>query len=348
MSGLVCERVVVTRNSNLILDGVDLAVPRATFTVLVGPSGAGKTTLLRTIAGLEPLVSGNVRLADRDLAKVSPHQRRIAKVFQEPRLFPNLDVTENVAFGLRVSGVGHRERRATAKRLLGEVGLEGIGGESPVHLSGGEQQRVALARALAIEPELILLDEPLASVDPELRRDLRGLISDLLRSRGITTLYVTHDRDEAAELGDQVALMMNGRVIQNARPQALFERPVSLAAARFFGNPNVLTGTVIGGELALDGAAIEVPGPDGVAVFVIRPERIRFDERSPLRLRVEEGSYLGARVRFRLSGSGITLEAEVLADDAPAVGSEAGVVLPTSHLWRVPHPADLVDDAVVG
>lgn len=348
MSGLVCEGLGVTRSGRLILDGVDLAVPEGTFTVLVGPSGAGKTTLLRAVAGLEPLVAGTVRLTGRDLAGVPPHRRRIAKVFQEPRLFPNLDVAENVTFGLRVAGVGRPERRATAAMLLEEVGMAGLGDESPVHLSGGEQQRVALARALAVEPELILLDEPLASVDPELRRDLRGLISQLHIRRDITTLYVTHDRDETAELGDQVALMMGGRIVQQGTPRAVFERPVSLATARFFGNPNVVMGTVTGGELLLDGIPIEVPGADGAAVFVIRPERIRFDEGSPLRLRVEEGRYLGAHMRIQLSGQGITLEAEVLADEAPPVGSEAGIVLPPAYLWRVPDAARLGGQGLVG
>lgn len=345
MTRLHCLGLKVVRGGHLILDGVDLEVESGTLTVLVGPSGAGKTTLLRAVAGLELVLRGVIRLGNRDLAGVPPHRRRIAKVFQEPRLFTNLDVLENVAFGLRAAGVGRRERQATARTLLEEVGLADRAHEHPAHLSGGEQQRVALARALAVEPELILLDEPLAAVDPNLRRDLRWLISRLHRARGITTLYVTHDRVEAVELGDRVALMLGGRIVQHDRPQEIIERPASLAAAHFFGATNTLRGTVTGSRMLLDRVPIPVPGVDGDAVFVIRPEQIRLDEASPLRLRVREGVYVGAHVRLRLEGEGLALEAEVPPEEAPPVGSEVGVVLPRRHLWRLGEETRVLDQA---
>lgn len=318
-----------------MLRGVTLDVSEGTLSVLVGPSGVGKTTLLRTIAGLARVTRGVIELAGRDLSGVPPHRRRVALVFQEPRLFPNLSVIENVAFPLRMTGMGRPDRHCRAHALLDEVGLGHLAWRGPRGLSGGEQQRVAVARALAAEPDLLLLDEPLAAVDPNRREELRRLIRRLQWERRLTTLYVTHDRAEAAELGDEVALMLEGRIVQHDPPHELFERPNCVAVARFFGS-NLLRGVVTAGRLRVGEAGIEVPGPDGEAAVAIRPERVRLDEHGRLRLRVDGAIYAGTHVRLKLRGDEIVLEAHVAPETAPPLGTWTHVHLPTEHVWRLP------------
>ena len=335
IAGLSCRDLTVARGGAVILRGVSLDVPSGTRAVLVGPSGAGKTTLLRAIAGLEPVESGTASLGDRLLNGVPPHRRRIAFVFQEPRLLPHLDVLENVAFGLRVSGVRKAERRARAEERLDEVGLSARAGRSATGLSTGEQQRVALARSLCVEPDLLLLDEPLAALDPNRREGLRRLIVRIQEQRQLTMVLVTHDRQEAAELGQQVALMLEGRIIQADDPRTLFERPASAAAARFFGTTNLVRGTVVGGLLSVGGAELPVRGPDGDTAFVIRPEHVRLAESGSLSAQVRETMYLGSHIRVLLRCGGLVLEAHVAVGDAPSPGDTVAVELPPEHLWRV-------------
>jgi thiamine transport system ATP-binding protein len=315
-AALECTDLTVSPGGSPILRGLSFAIAAGSRTALVGPSGAGKTTLLRAVAGLEPLEQGSVRLGGRELAGVKPHRRRIAVVFQEPRLLPHLDVQDNVALPLRAAGAGRSERRARARERLGEVGLGGFHERAVAGLSGGEQQRVALARALCAEPDLLLLDEPLAALDPNRREELRRLIVRLQEERGLTTLVVTHDRAEAAELGHRVALMLEGRIVQHDEPRALFERPVSAAVARFFGVANLI--------------------PDHGGTLAIRPEHVQLDPGAPRRAVVTESVYSGSHVRLVLMAGEQRIEALVSPAGAPAAGQEVGVHLPSEHLWRLP------------
>jgi len=337
---LCCAAVTVQHRGVTTLRAVDLEVSAGALTVLVGPSGAGKTTLLRTIAGLDRLAGGSIRLHGRQLDVVPAHERCISYVFQTPRLFPNFDVAENVAFPLRVAGVPRDERRRRAARLLEDVGLEGFAARSPRLLSGGEAQRVALARALSGQPDLLLLDEPLAAVDPDRRDELRRLIRRLQRERSLTTIYVTHDRTEAAELGDVVAFMAAGRIAQCGSPQELFERPVSPAVARFFGSSNILRGCLIDGRLHVLASGTGGAQRNGTALFTIRPERVRViataTRNADLVGTVEEASYLGAAVRLVLRVGEARIEAHVSPEEVPAVGARVGVHLPAERLWRFP------------
>lgn len=319
-----------------MLRGVDLAIPSGGRLALVGPSGAGKTTLLRVVAGLEPSASGRVEADGRVLDGLPPHERPIAMVFQDPRLLPNMDVAENVAFGLRAAGVARRERRARADALLGEVGLDGQGRRSIRGMSGGEAQRVALARALCPEPRLLLLDEPMASVDPDRREALRRLILRLQGERGVTTLIVTHDRDEAAEMGQEIALMIEGRIVQCDTPRSLFLQPASPAVARFFGARNLLAGEVRSGVLATPAGPVPVEGPDGPARVSIRAEGITVAPGGALRMRVREVAFVGSGLRVRLSCGEMRIEGRLPPDPAPVVGDEVGVVIPPEAVWRFP------------
>lgn len=319
-----------------VLRGVDLDVPAGGRLAVVGPSGAGKTTLLRVIAGLEPTAAGRIEAGGRPLDGLPPHRRPIAMVFQDSRLLPNMDAADNVAFALRAAGVGRRERRARADALLAEVGLDGLGRRAVRGMSGGEQQRVALARALCPDPALLLLDEPMASVDPDRRAALRRLILRLQSERRVTTVIVTHDRDEAAEMGDEIALMIEGRIVQRDTPRALFLRPSSPAVARFFGARNLLAGDVRGGVLQTEAGPLPVAGPDGPARVSVRAESLMLGPEGPLRMTVREATFVGSGVRLRLERGDMRLEARVAPDPAPAIGDEVGVTVPAGAVWRFP------------
>lgn len=339
MSQLECSGIHASPGGAPVLRGVDLTTASAARTALVGPSGAGKTTLLRVIAGLQRLDRGSVTLGATRLDSLPAHRRRISLVFQEPRLLPHLSVIENVALPLRAAGIGRRDRRRRAQALLDEVGLGGFADRRTPHLSGGEQQRVSLARALCAEPELLLLDEPLASLDPARREGLRRLIVRVQRERGLTTLVITHDRAEAAELGDRIALMLEGRIVQHDEPENLFERPSSAAVARFFGATNLLRGTVDRGHLVVGAARIAVDGPDGPATFAIRPEHVRVAEDGGVEAIATEAVYAGTHVRLIAQAGQQRLEAHVPPHTAPRVGAGVRLALPPEHLWRLPDTA---------
>ncbi|MGE0026355.1 MAG: ABC transporter ATP-binding protein [Thermoleophilia bacterium] len=319
-----------------VLRAIDLEVPEGGRLAIVGPSGAGKTTLLRAIAGLERSVAGTISAGGRRLDGLPPHRRPIAMVFQDPRLLPNLDAAENVALALRAAGAGRRERRRRADAVLDEVGLAGLGRRRVGSLSGGEQQRVALARALCAEPRLLLLDEPMASVDPDRRESLRRLILRLQAERRVTTLLVTHDRDEAAEMGQRIALMFEGRIVQCDEPRALFLMPSTPAVARFLGLRNILAGEVRGGVLATEAGPVAVPGPDGEARVAIPAGSLSLDDDGPLRMTVREATFVGSGLRVRLARGALRLEARLPADAAPVVGEEVGVRVPPEAVWRFP------------
>ncbi|MGE4122250.1 MAG: ABC transporter ATP-binding protein [Solirubrobacterales bacterium] len=339
---LECRELVVSPGGSPVLRGLDLRIAQGTLTALVGPSGAGKTTLLRVIAGLERIVQGEIWLGQRRIDTLAPHRRRCAVVFQEPRLLPHLDIVDNVAFALRAARMAKAQRRRRAQELLGEVGLGGLQGRGIDGLSGGEMQRVALARALCADPSLLMLDEPLAALDPGRREGLRRLIARVQSERSITTLLITHDRHEAAELGDHVALMLEGRIVQDDEPQALFQRPATPTAARFFG-ANLLRGYVREGRLAVGRDELLVPGPDGEAVVAVRPEHVYLDDSGPLGLSVVSAVYAGTHVRVALRTDDLTLEMLCDPRDAPTVGGEVRVSMRIEDLWRLPAP-----DAVVG
>lgn len=225
-----------------VLRGVSLGVTAGTITALLGPSGCGKTTLLHIIAGLEHADSGAVRVEGAPIDAVPPHRRGFGLMFQDYALFPHLDVAHNLAFGLRMQGLGGAPARARVAELLELVGLHGYGARRVYELSGGERQRVALARALAPRPRLLMLDEPLAALDRTLRERLQDELRAILRAVGVTAMYVTHDQEEAFALADQVALLNIGRLEQLGPPEAVYRHPASVWAARFFGLGNIVAG----------------------------------------------------------------------------------------------------------
>jgi thiamine transport system ATP-binding protein len=261
---LRAEEISVLFDGIPALDGASLAVTEGEVVTILGPSGSGKTTLLRVIAGLQPPSAGRVLLDGGDLSRTPPHRRGIGLVFQDHALFPHRDVFGNVSFGLRMRGDSAERISARTRELLELVGLGGLDGRSVRSLSGGEQQRVALARALAPEPRILLLDEPLGSLDRRLRERLLDDLGHIFADLELTAIYVTHDQTEAFALGDRVAVMRAGRVVQVASADELWTRPLDEDIARFLGIANITDGEVIRPE-AITVSPTAGPGVGSVA-----------------------------------------------------------------------------------
>jgi putative spermidine/putrescine transport system ATP-binding protein len=263
------------------LDNVSVRFEDGGFYALLGPSGSGKTTLLRMIAGFDFPDTGSIEMDGESVERVPLEKRQIGMVFQNYALFPNMSVEQNVAFGLDVRGLGREEIRAKVQAALDLVQLGKLGARRPHQLSGGQRQRVALARAFVINPRVLLLDEPLGALDKALRVDMQVELKRIQREIGITTIFVTHDQEEALTMSDRIGILKDGRVIEEGRPEEIYNRPRSLFAATFLGDANILTGAWNGQSMVLaDGTAIQIDSTDGLSngdpvTSAIRPERIR-------------------------------------------------------------------------
>ena len=254
LGALSVESVAKRFGAAAVLDGLSLAIAGGSFVALLGASGSGKTTLLRLVAGFEAPDAGRILLDGADLDGVPPYERPVNLVFQSYALFPHMSVADNIGFGLRREGMADDEVRRRVGEMLALVRLDGLGDRKPRQLSGGQAQRVALARALAKRPKLLLLDEPIAALDRGLREHTRSELKRLHRELGTTFVIVTHDQEEALALADRVALLDAGRLAQEGTPEDLYERPASLAVARFVGQINLIEGRTS------DGGTVEIPG----------------------------------------------------------------------------------------
>ena len=247
MNKLEIRHLSVVLNKNSILEDLSLEVKDREFLSLLGPSGCGKSTLLKAIAGINPVSSGTISLDGENITDKPAYKRGTVIVFQDMRLFPNMTVSENVAYPLRIQGVRKEDRRKKAENYLKYVHLEGLGDRKVSQISGGQQQRVALARALAAEPRMLLLDEPFSSLDENLREDMRKLVKDLHNEFNMTTILVTHDRQEALSMADRVALMFDGRIVQTGLPEEILREPADIRVEDYFGGNMYVHGTVKGG-----------------------------------------------------------------------------------------------------
>ena len=342
------------------LDGLDLSVAPGELVALLGPSGCGKTTALRVLAGLERADSGRVVVAGRDLARVPAHRRDMGMVFQSYSLLPHLDATDNVAFGLRLRGVGAAERARRAGQALELVGLGAQARRYAHEMSGGQQQRVALARALVVQPQVLLLDEPLSALDAKVREQLREEIARIQREVGTTTVMVTHDQEEALSIADRVGVVRAGRLEQVAAPQELYRRPASVFVAQFVGQVNAVPARVAGARARALGRQLALlPGstaPDGEAVVLLRPEDVVLTPLGPAAREgagdgtggvagtVTSATFLGAasRVRVALDGGeapGAQLVVQVGAEQAARLGAGTRVLAVARDVEVLARPA---------
>ena len=345
MATLECRQLRVQVPGRTLLDGIDLTVEDGSACVLMGPSGAGKSTLLRAVAGLVHH-GGTVTLQGRDLAGVAPHRRGVGLLFQNPRLFPTMDVLDNVAYPLRLRRLGRRERRARALDALAEVGLADRADARGPELSGGEQQRVALARALCSDPEVMLLDEPLTGLDLPQRRALVRLLARMRRERRLTWVVVTHEPDDAATLGDTIAVVDEGRLVQHDTVEAVHLRPRTELVTAVTANPNVLRGEVLDGVLHLGSVRVPGYGGDGAASLTLGADRVHLCPGRPgsirLTMTVQGVERRGPRRVLRAGSDAGTLEVPWCG--GTAVGSSIDVWFDPADLWRMdppPSPARL-------
>lgn len=332
MTLAVIEAVEVRRaySGKAAVDGASLALYPGRITCLLGPSGCGKSTLLRLIAGLEPVDGGEVRAGDVVLSgprrHVAPERRDIGLVFQDYALFPHLDVLDNVAFGLR-RRLSRPERRARAMLELERVRMADRAHAYPQALSGGQQQRVALARALARDPSAILLDEPFSGLDGRLKAEVRDATLAALRHAGTAALIVTHDAEEAMMMGDEVALMQDGRILQAGTPRDCYLKPASIAAARLLGEANVLEGELKNGRIHTGFGDVMAAGRNGPMSLMVRPESLVVADAGEPAI-VTDAAFMGAAVMLQLeTATGQRALARVGSAAAPRPGDTVRVSL---------------------
>jgi putative spermidine/putrescine transport system ATP-binding protein len=317
----------------MVLGGVDLAVAQGEFVSLLGPSGCGKTTLLRIVAGLLAVDRGTVKLDGRDITGLPPHRRDVGVVFQNYALFPHLTVAENVAFGLKAHRRGATEVKDAVKRFLDLVHLSDFADRSVRALSGGQQQRVAVARALAVRPKLLLLDEPFSALDRKLRETMQIELRRLLRELGTTSVFVTHDQDEALTMSDRIAVMNRGAIEQFDTPEAIYRRPATPFALEFVGLSTRLTGTSLGtdqGIVLVETALGRLRAPGSFVkgaplLLAVRPERIKVGAaENTLSARLRDTVFQGSKVQLHFEtrdGDQLMVETSDLPQ-VPAPGSE--------------------------
>ena len=352
MSLLSLKNISKSYGATPAVADISLDVERGEFFGLLGPSGCGKTTTLRMIAGLEKPDSGTIEFDGQDITNLPAERRGFGMVFQNYALFPHLNVAENVAFGLRARHRPNPEIKERVKSALELVQLPGYEKRRVDELSGGQQQRVAIARAIAIEPALLLFDEPLSNLDVTLREETRGELRELVVRLGLTAVYVTHDQEEAFALCDRISVMVGGRLLQTGAPRELYEHPSQLPVARFLGRNNLIQAMRLSSsdesvgqfKTLAGGHTLRIPIRRGdlaplnkPCTLTIRPEHVVLKQtadglENTLSAEVREINFAGATSTVKLDAAGLPLEALVLQPNAFAVGARCTAVLPAEHI----------------
>ena len=342
------DNLVKAFGTTTVVKNVSLGFNKGEFVSLLGPSGCGKTTILRMIAGFEQPTSGRILVEGKDLTALPPNQRKIGMVFQAYALFPNMTVGDNIAFGLKIAGMPKAQREARVEDMLKLIGLAGYGKRYPFELSGGQQQRVALARALAPSPRMLLLDEPLSALDAKIRVSLREQIREIQRELGITTVFVTHDQEEALSISDRIVVLNAGNVEQFGEPFDIYNRPATRFVATFVGTLNTLNATVADAaskSVSIGNARVTIPALPADAktgetiALTMRPEAVALangtDRDIMLDGKVAEVSFLGSVIRLKVDLGGNVVSLDTFNDQRtppPAHGSQVRIGIAASDV----------------
>ncbi len=345
------ENLVKTYGPNTVVKGANLGFSKGEFVSLLGPSGCGKTTILRMVAGFETPTSGRILVEGKDISPLPPNQRKIGMVFQAYALFPNMNVEDNVGFGLKIAGVGAEERKARVNEMLNLIGLpaDKFGKRYPFEMSGGQQQRVALARALAPKPRMLLLDEPLSALDAKIRVSLRQEIRAIQRELGITTMFVTHDQEEALSISDRIVVLSAGNIEQLGTPFEVYNKPATKFVATFVGQLNTLKAKVANADnktVSIDGQSAVIPSlPSSIRTgddiaLTMRPEAVSLANGHARDIvldgTVSEVNFLGSVIRLTVKLGDNEIELDTFNDQRtppPAIGSQARVTLSGSDVF---------------
>ena len=354
MAHLELNRVHKVFGKTVAVEDFNLTVEQGEFVSFLGPSGCGKTTTLRMIAGFELPTSGTVMINGRDLTFTPPNKRNVGMVFQSYALFPNMTVAQNVGYGLKIARQPKAEIAARVQEMLSLIQMEGYANRYPYQLSGGQQQRVALARALAIRPQVLLLEEPLSALDAKIRLELRQEIRRIQRRLDITTIYVTHDQEEALSLSDRIVVMSHGVVEQIGTPSEIYNLPATEFVARFVGHINLLPvqvvdpaqGVVCLGDQSVRAGRIVGHLNGRTMQLAVRPEEVNpgfVPGENNLRGEVSSVTYLGSTVRIGLDVAGYPFSLDVFNErklQIPHVGDLYQVTFPSEACWLMPAAAD--------
>jgi len=347
MAYLELSNISKKYGNTFAVEDFNLPIEKGEFVSFLGPSGCGKTTTLRMIAGFEVPTTGTITLEGEDITNTSPNQRNVGMVFQSYALFPNLTVLQNIGFGLQVRKWKPEEIQQRALEMLELIHLEEFGTRYPYQLSGGQQQRVSLARALAIQPRVLLLDEPLSALDAKIRVELRLEIRRIQQQLNMTTVYVTHDQEEALSLSDRVVVMSRGLMEQVGTPAQVYNYPTTEFVASFVGQLNLLPTSqvdLVGKTCSIGGQPVRfshhIPRPEGLPLrLAIRPEEIQIGndgERNQLKGRVEAVMFLGAVIRLRVEVGNATLTVDLFNErqiTLPSAGDEVIISFPEYSCW---------------
>ena len=325
------------------LDNLSLEINSGSLTALLGPSGCGKTTTMKMIAGLLDQTSGDVTFDGTSILKEKPENRGVVMVFQNHLLFPYMNVQDNIGFGLKMRNVHKDEIFNRVIKMLDLVKLPNMENRMPKELSGGQQQRVALARALIVQPRVLLLDEPLSNLDAHLRFEMRDLIRNLQQSMGITTIFVTHDQEEAVVLADQVALILDGKLKQYAQPDVFYKKPIDVVTAKFFGGQNFIKGTSKNNSFSSNIGKLALPKDclQGNRILTFRPENVQIGKGpknvNTIKAKIIEKIFLGTQTRLKLSIKDEVIQAIANPNevDEKETGIEIDINIPPSCLWVI-------------
>ena len=325
------------------LDNLSLEINSGSLTALLGPSGCGKTTTMKMIAGLLDQTSGDVTFDGTSILKEKPENRGVVMVFQNHLLFPYMNVQDNIGFGLKMRNVHKDEIFNRVIKMLDLVKLPNMENRMPKELSGGQQQRVALARALIVQPRVLLLDEPLSNLDAHLRFEMRDLIRNLQQSMGITTIFVTHDQEEAVVLADQVALILDGTLQQYAQPDVFYKKPIDVVTAKFFGGQNFIKGTSKNNNFSSNIGKLALPKDclQGNGILTFRPENVQIGKGpksvNTIKAKIIEKIFLGTQTRLKLSIKDEVIQAIANPNEVyeKETGIEIDINIPPSCLWVI-------------